>query len=197
MNQFRLVNLFIDLKIPNHQNLWLTLQFFLSPHESPSRAALEALVRNFADVVAGRPARSQEEIDAEAATFSCRAEQKTRRLIAVFLLQDFTRLSSQVIQSWCSRLCPDVCNNTISGQISLGVDAKQVRERERDNSDNTFNCSGRCAGATCREWGNEQCVYNIQYIHRGFLNILSAKNPTSDQRVRRCWLRAMRWSWIL
>lgn len=68
-------------------------------HESPSRAALEALVRNFADVVAGRPARSQEEIDAEAATFSCRAEQKTRRLIAVFLLQDFTRLSSQVIQS--------------------------------------------------------------------------------------------------
>lgn len=33
-------------------------------------------MRNFADVVAGRPARSQEEIDAEAATFSCTAEQK-------------------------------------------------------------------------------------------------------------------------
>ena len=45
------------------------------PQPDAEEVALEkseskALVRNFADVVAGRPARSQEEIDAEAATFS-------------------------------------------------------------------------------------------------------------------------------
>ena len=51
--------------------------------KSPSRA-LEVLVRNFADVVAGRPPRSQEEIDAEAATFSSTAEDKTCRLMARF-----------------------------------------------------------------------------------------------------------------